>query len=590
MLFADTAAYYDKLEAVSSRLSMIDLMAELLAKADKKEIRALVYTTQGILAPPFESVEIGIAEKLAEQAIGIATGYTVDEVHALYKKSGDLGSSAEALVGKTKLRSMDKTRLHIQEVFDSMQEIAKISGEGSKDSKLKKLAGLLAHSTPVEARYITRFALGKLRLGLGDATILEALAKAFTGSREAKVKLESAYNLCSDLGRVGEVLATKGMPGIEKFGVTLFSPIRPELAERANTFEEIMERMKDRCFVEPKYDGLRAQVHMDAKAKRVEIFSRNLERLTMMFPDIAKAALKDLRIENAILEGEIISYDEVSGEFHSFQETIQRRRKYDVKEKSEEFPVHLFCFDLMYLNGESYIEKSYEKRRESLEKILKGDTLQQTERTLVTKPKQMERYFDKYIGSGLEGLMAKDPNSNYIAGARKFSWIKMKRSYRGELSDTVDLVIIGYYLGKGARTEFGFGGLLAAVYNEKRDVFESITRIGTGFTEEQMKFFQNSLKVIKSKTKPARVVSTMEPDVWVNPVHVVEVRADEITRSPMHMCGKENYDDQDEPGYALRFPRIISDGFRDKKAEDATSTKEIKEMFAAQKKKKLEEK
>ncbi len=556
-------------------------------------MQALVYITQGILAPPFEGVEIGMAEKLAEQAIAMATGFEQTEVHASFRKSGDLGITAEEMIGKTKLRRMGSQKLEINGLLSSMHEIAGTSGYGSVEIKLKRLAGMLAQSTPLEARYVTRFALGKLRLGAGDATILEALSKSFTGDRESKAELENAYNLCSDLGRVAAVLAAKGMHGITQFEITPFSPIRPELAERAKTFEEIMERMNGRCFVDAKYDGLRAQVHLNRSKKRVEIFSRNLERLTAMFPDIAEAVLKDVKADEAILEGEMISFDEESGEFHSFQETIQRKRKHDIKETSEKFPVHLFTFDLMYLNGESYMGKSYEERRKKLESIVKESEqskVKLTEEIVATSAKNVELFFNKCIESGLEGVIAKEPNSVYTAGARKYSWIKMKRSYKSELSDTVDLVIIGYFLGKGARTAFGFGGLLAATYNDRKDIFESVTRIGTGFTEEQMGFFKKELDKVKRSKKPARVVSTMEPDVWVEPIHVVEVRADEITRSPMHMCGKGDYDNAEEPGYALRFPRIVNKGFRDKKAEDATTTKEIVGMFGLQKKKKLDEK
>ncbi len=590
MFFCDVTNYYGRLESVSSRLSMIDLLSEMLSKAEGAEIKPLVYFTQGVLAPSFEGIETGIADKTALAAIALATGFEIKDVESAFRKSGDAGKAAEELKLRARLRGMGRKEHSISTVFDSMKKIASISGQGSKDVKLRTLAGLLSNASPVEARYIIRFALGKLRLGLGDATILEALAKAKGGGRESKPVLERAYNLCSDLGKVADVLYSKGMKGIEAFEAEPFSPIRPELAERANTFEEIMERMGDSCFAESKYDGLRMQVHLDRKRKRVEIFSRNLERLTDMFPDIAKAALDETDAHSAIFEGEAISYDDSAGEFHSFQETIQRKRKHGVESAAEKFPLRLFAFDVMYLDGESYMDKGYAVRREALESMLKKrDVIRTTDRIVAKSAKDLERYFNAAISSGLEGIIAKEPGSKYIAGARKFSWIKMKRSYKAEMSDTVDLVVIGYFLGKGLRAEFGFGGMLAAAYNDKRDVFESITRIGTGFTEEQMSFFRSSLSKSSRKAMPARVESSIVPDVWVEPLHVVEVRADEITRSPMHMCGKEDYNDPDEQGYALRFPRIVSEGYRDKRAEDATTTKEIIEMFRLQKKKSLDD-
>ena len=586
MLFEDVAKYYEKLESVSSRLQMIDILTELFKKAKKEELKKLVYMTQGILSPPFEGVETGMAEKLVEIAIATATGFTKEEVEQDFKKRGDLGETAEYFISKTKLKKLASRKFEVSEVFDTMYKIATTSGEGSQEAKIKMLAELLAASSPLEARYIVRFALGTLRLGVGDATILEALSKLVTGERAFKEQLENAYNICSDLGKVADVLAKEGIKGIENFKVQLFSPIRPALAERLPTAEEILEKMHGKCAVESKYDGLRAQVHVDKKSKRVEIFSRRLERLTPMFPEIAKAALEELNAESAIIEGEAIAYNEVTGEFHPFQETIQRKRKHGVEEMSQELPLHLFAFDIMYLNGEGYLDKPYQERRSALEKVVKNKgTILLADRIIATSPKELEKYFEEAIEKGLEGIVAKELNSKYIAGARKFSWIKMKRSYRGELSDTVDLVILGYYLGKGVRAEFKFGGLLCGVYNDKKDVFETITKIGTGFTEEQMKEFKEILDKIKVKSKPARVISDIEPDFWVEPRYVVTVKADEITRSPTHTCGREG----EESGYALRFPRIVGTIRSDKSPEDATTTKEIIEMFKMQKKEKLEE-
>ncbi len=590
MLFSEVAEYYQKLEEVSSRLTMIDILSELFSKSSKDEIKQLIYLTQGVLSPPFEGKEIGMAEKLAISSIVLATGIPKENIQKLFNSKGDLGSAAEEAIKDTKLKKLHNKKFTVNELFSTLNKIADSSGSGSQDIKIKLLAGLISDSSPLESRYIIRFALGTLRLGLGDATILEALSKAKTGDRESKQALENAYNLCSDLGKVGFKLFDEGIDGINKMEVSLFNPIRPELAERAKSFEEIMERMNNICAVDGKYDGLRAQLHLDKKKKRVEIFSRNLEKMTHMFPDLVKAVFEEVDAETLILDGEAIAYDDITEEFRPFQETIQRKRKHDIQEKSSEMPLHLFVFDIMYLNGKSLMDKSYSERRETLEKVLNKRIFILPAIRIITKSKkELELFFNAQLTAGLEGIVAKDLSSTYVAGARKFSWIKMKRSYKSELSDTVDLVIIGYYLGKGSRTEFGLGGLLAAVYNDKKDLFESITKIGTGFTEQQMSYFKELLDKITLKKKPARVESEVEPDFWVEPKYVVEVRADEITRSPMHTCGKTSYQSE-EIGYALRFPRIISDGIRDKKAEDSTTTAEIIEMFEKQKKKPLSDK
>lgn len=588
MLFDDVSKYYEKLEGTSSRLTMVDILSEMLSSANKNEVKNLVYMTQGVLAPPFEGVQIGIAEKFAESAIAMATGFSKEEVTVGYRKAGDMGLAAEEFIRKSKLRLMAKRKFDINYVFNAMNKIAGTSGVGSQDAKIKMLVELLASASPLEARYMTRFALGTLRMGAGDATILEALSKMATGDREAKKELENAYNICSDLGRVAEVLSEKGMPGIKRIQVSLFSPIRPALAERLPTAAEILERMHNKCAIKSKYDGFRVQLHLEKKSKKVVMFSRNLENTTEMFPDLAKAALEEVNAKEAILEGEALAYDEATGEFRPFQETIQRKRKHGIAEKSLEFPLHLFAFDLMYIDGEDYLGKPYEERRKKLESVVGGDGfIRFSDRIIATTPKQIDKYFEDVVERGLEGIVAKDLSAPYIAGARKFSWIKLKRSYKGELSDTVDLVIVGYYLGRGQRTEFGFGGLLAATYNQKKDIFETITRIGTGFSEKQMEMFSTTLKKIKKDKKPARVDAIVEPHFWVEPKYVVTVRADEITKSPMHTCGRES-DSPDATGYALRFPRLVSDGIReDKSPEDATTTKEITEMYKMQKKVKV---
>ena len=573
MLFEEAAKYYEKLENTSSRLDMVDILSEMLTHAKPNEIKNLVYLTQGVLAPPFEGLQIGIAEKFAESAIAMSSGYSKEEVVASFRKTGDLGLTAEEFAKKGKLKTLSKRHFEADYVFESMHKIAKTSGTGSQDTKIKILVELLASSSALEARYIIRFALGKLRLGAGDATILEALSKAFTGDRKSKPELENAYNICSDLGKVGEVIGEKGMSGIRHIRVTLFSPIRPALAERLPTSEQILEKMNGRCAVESKYDGFRVQVHFDRKNNKVAMFSRNLENTTPMFPDIEKAAISEVSAKEAIFEGEALAYDETTGEFRPFQETIQRKRKHGIAAKSVEFPLHLFSFDLMYLDGEDYLGRPYEERRKKLESIIKGNGL--------------IRFSDRIIATYTElSSFATMPSSPFSTASSKYLSICLG-VVAIILSDTVDLVILGYFLGKGQRAEFGFGGLLTGVYNEKKDVFETLSKIGTGFSEEQMRMFNDTLKKIKVSKKPARVDALVFPDFWVEPKYVVTVRADEITRSPMHTCGKG--DGKDETGYALRFPRLVSDGIRkDKGPEDATTTKEITEMFDQQKKVRIE--
>jgi DNA ligase-1 len=580
MLFKELASYYEKLDAVSSRLTMIDILSELFKKAAANEIANIIYITQGVLAPPFEGVEFGMAQKMVQEAIAIATGFTKQEVEREYKRQGDMGKAAQLIKEKSKLRRMASNEYTVNEFYETMRKIAATGGAGSQDVKIKTLANVIAAATPVEAKYVVKYPLGELRLGLGDATMLEALSVTGTGDRKFKGELEHAYNLCSDLGLVAESIASGGERAIRNFKITPFKPIRPALAERLPTAEQILEKMHGKCMVEQKYDGFRCQIHK--KGEKVKIYSRRLEDTTSMYPDLVEAVLREVKADSVILDGEALAYNEKTHEFLPFQETIQRKRKHGITEKIEEMPLKLFAFDIMYLNGETYMTEPYHKRREALAKILKGDTLIVSGSILATTPKQLEEYFESSVENGLEGIIAKELDAQYVAGARKFSWIKLKRSYRGELSDTLDLVIVGYFLGRGQRSEFKFGGLLCAAYNSKRDMFETVSRIGSGFTEKQMIELKAKLDKIKVNSKPARVDAIVEPDFWVSPKYVVTIKADEITKSPMHTCGR----DGGEVGYALRFPRLVGEEEairKDKSVEDATTTKEVIEMFKQQK-------
>lgn len=583
MLFSELVQFYERLENVSSRLTMIDIMTELFRLAKPDEIANIVYITQGVLAPPFEGVEFGMAEKTVEEAISIATGYTKEAVEKEYRRIGDMGKVAQDLRGRSRLRRMSERKYTVNEFYAAMRRISATSGEGSKDSKIRAMASIIAAADPVEAKYVVKYPLDELRMGVGDSTILEALSVMATGHRKMKEQLERAYNLCSDLGLVATELASQGADAIEHFKIMPFRPIRPALAERLPTAEQILEKMGGKCSVEHKYDGFRCQLHK--KGSKVEIYSRRLENTTSMYPDLVSAAKEEIDADSVILDGEALAYNEATGQYLPFQETIQRKRKHGVAEKAVEMPLRLFAFDIMYLNGKSLMDEPYESRRTEIERMFRGTTvIIPSVRIIATSPGDVESYFEAAIENGLEGIVAKDLKAPYVAGARKFSWIKMKRSYKGEMNDTVDLVIVGYYRGRGQRTEFKFGGLLCAVYNQKRDMFETISRIGTGFTEAQMAELRSRLKDIEVKSRPARVDSLVTPDFWVYPKYVVTVRADEITRSPMHTCGRSVQPDGTEAGFALRFPRLEGDEAirRDKAPTDATTTKEIAELFGQQ--------
>ncbi len=570
MKFKRLVDYFARLERTTGRNEMIAILAELFREAEVEEIDEMIYLCQGRLAPAYEKVEFGVGESLTADAIAKATGLDVKEVKRLYKAKGDFGLVAEGLL------KGEGGILSVSDVHRGLYAVATASGEGAMAQKTDGLAELLRQMSGKEARYLLRIPIGRLRLGVGDATMMDGLSWALSGGKELRKPIERAYNICSDLGLVGKILWREGIEGLEKLSVQPGRPVRMALAQRAKNTEEVVKRL-GRCAIEPKYDGFRCQVHKDGE--RVRIFSRNLEDNTAMFPDIVAGTLAQVLHEKAIFEGEAVAYNPDTDEFLPFQETVQRKRKYGVAEMAEKLPLKLLTFDLLYLDGRDYTREPYIVRREALqEAIMPGDVLEPAEALITDDPNKIEVFFLDKVQRGLEGIMAKRLDAVYQAGSRNFNWIKLKRSYGGELTDTVDCVVVGYWRGRGMRAKFGIGSLLCAVYDDAKDVFVTIAKLGTGFTEEEWVKMRKLLDEIAIAEPPTRLVSLLEPDVWVEPQYVIEIQADEITRSPVHTCGRVG----EEPGYALRFPRVIGFIREDKKPEDATTVKEVLEMYEAQ--------
>lgn len=567
MLFGEVASAFDEIEKRSGRLQMTDLLAGVFGKATPEEAERIAYIAQGELRPPYEGIDLGIGEKFVLEAIREASGYPKAEVEREFENEGDLGLVAEKLLGKKRQQSLFRTSLSVLSVYNSMFRISRAGGRGSQDLKIKRLVELYNNASPLEARYITRFVLGQLRLGVGDPTILDALSVSHAGDKSLREAIERAYNLCSDIGRIARVF-TESPDKMREFEMEVFKPIMPALAERLPSPAEIIERL-GKCAVEYKYDGFRIAVHK--KENRVEIYSRRLEKMTHMFPDVVGAVQK-LKPDEVIFEGEALAFNEEEKRFYSFQETMHRRRKYGLDEASRKYPLYVFAFDLHYLEGRDYTTSPYIERRKKLESFLPCGSIKLSKMRIVSTPQEIDSLFQAALRMRLEGIMAKDLDAPYTAGKRKFAWIKLKKSYGKEM-DTIDAVIVGYYRGKGSRARFGFGGVLVAVYNDETSRFETIAKVGSGFTEEEMEKFQKMLEEDRMKRPPSNLDYAMEPDFWVHPKYVVEVAYDNITRSPTHTCGIEK-----GKGLALRFPRMVR--IRDDKGPfNSTTSKEVEEIF-----------
>ncbi len=583
MRYSLIADGYGKIEATTKRLEMTDLLVTLLKQTPKDLIDKVVYLTQGKLYPDFVGIEIGIAEKLAIRAVAKAAGYSEKEIEENVKKTGDLGETTEKFLEKKTQRTFFQEPLTVHTVYANLDKMAKTEGPGSIELKISLLTGLLANATPKEGKYVIRTVTGSLRLGIADMTVLDALAVAFGGGKDARKYLERAYNISSDLGRVAKTVVEQGMETVKKFEVSLGEPIRPMQAERLSAPIEILEKLGGKCIAEFKYDGERIQAHK--KGDQVTLFSRRLENITDQYPDSCELLRNHVQAENAIVEAECVAVDSDTGEMRPFQELMHRRRKHGIKEAMEEYPISLFMFDALYIDGKDLTIEPYSIRRRNLEKIIEqSDHIKVADYIFTDDLDELERFFEKAVESGCEGLICKSVTKDavYQAGARGWLWIKYKRDYKSEMTDTVDLVVVGAFHGKGKRAGT-YGALLLTAYNPKIDMFETVTKCGTGFTDEDLKKLPKMMKKHQIPHRHPRVNSTLKADIWFEPKVVIETLGAEITLSPIHVCAMNAI--RKGSGLAIRFPRFTGNYRLDKSAEDATSVEEIIEMYKSRLKK-----
>ena len=583
MDYAVLASKYQQIESTTKRLEMTQYLVELFQETPPELIDKIIYLTQGKILPDYKGVELGVADKLALRALAFTTGFKEKFAEQKLIEIGDIGLVSEELIANKKQRALFREKLGIDKVYSSFLKIAEASGSKSQELKQKLIAELLHDSEPVEAKYIIRSLTGKIRLGIADMTIIDALAIAFA-EKEDHEHIEHIYNIYPDLGALGKVLSIKGLQGLENFKMTVGIPIRHMLAERLSSLEEIFEKLEEKCAFEYKYDGLRIQAHIDPE--RISLFSRHLEDITSQFPDVQSILREAVSVENAILEGECVPINLKTGELLPFQMVSRRRgRKYEIESAMEEFPIKLFLFDCLYANGEDITNRPLLTRREKLSEIIKINSRVELSNMIITSSMdETEQFFSRSLDDGCEGLMAKSikEDSYYRAGSRGWQWIKYKREYKSEMNDTVDLVIVGAFAGQGRRVGL-FGALLMAAYNRPKDTFETICKLGTGFSDEMLEKTQKILNDYRLDQKHPRVDSEMKADFWIEPKFVLEVLGAEVTFSPIHQCAFGEL--KPEAGLAIRFPRFTGRWRDDKAPEDATTSKEIIQIYKNQLKK-----
>lgn len=576
MNFADVARVFDQLETISSRLEITRLIADLFARVTPDEAAIISYLSLGQLRPVYQANQLNMAEKNVIKAIALLVGESVETIAAQLKQSGDVG-----LVVMEYKWSTDH-HLSIGQVHEALVEIEKVSGAGSQELKISMLKNILAMLDPLSAKYVLRMVVGRLRLGFSDMTLIDALSWMIAGDKSHRKEIEQAYNICADIGRIARELKKDGLPAIGRQKIRINTPILPAAAERLPTAQAIFEKLGP-CVVQQKLDGFRLQIHLDKSGKepKIAFFSRNLLDMSSMFPDLAHEVMR-LEVKNLVAEGEAIAFDPHTQEFMPFQETVKRKRKHDIESISQEFPLQLFLFDVLYCNDTSLLDIPHHDRRKILEAVVpavKDSLIRVIDEKKVESAQDLETYFYTCIEKGLEGLVAKRPDAVYQPGKRNFNWIKLKRQEEGHLEDTLDCVVLGYYTGQGKRNSFGIGAFLVGVYNKERDIFQTVARIGTGLTDAEWKELKIKADLIAIANQPTNVEchKNLAPDVWVEPKIVCSIRADEITLSPVHTAAKTDR----HLGYALRFPRVM--GYRpDKSLYDASTTTEVARMYEDQ--------
>jgi len=580
MRFRDLVEIFDSLEIASSRLEMTDFLADFLVRVSCDDLPKIVYLTQGKLFPDFYPEKIGIADKLLLRAMAFTSGIREEEVREIWLKEGDPGKVAEEIFARKKQTALFSEPLTLGRGHASLVRIARAEGSGSQDLKMKLIAEILHDSTPDEAKYLARIVTGRMRLGVASATMVDALSLAF-GTKERRSEIERGFNITSDLGLVARTLCLDGMEGLSDLRVSVGNPIRAMLAERLSSPAEILERLEGRAAFEYKYDGVRVQAHISQEG--IRLFSRRLEDLTPQFPDVVSALRRSFRGVEAIVEGECVPVDINTGEMLPFQEVSHRRgRKYGLEDAIEEYPVRIFLFDCLYLDGRDLTELPLPRRRESLESSVDHDEdVMLSQMRILEDPEEVEGFFNRALQDGCEGLMAKSmgEGSVYRAGARGFLWIKYKKEYRSEMTDTVDLVAVGAFAGRGRRGGV-YGALLMATYNEEEDRFETVCKLGSGFDDEFLADLPGMLEPFRLGERHHLVNSRMEADFWFEPSLVLEVLGSEISLSPIHTASFSMI--RKGAGLAIRFPRFTGRVRDERGPREATTSSELEGMYRNQ--------
>ncbi len=547
MEYSKLVEIYEKLAATTKKLEKTEIIANFIKNLDTENLQIVIPLLQGKIFLESEDREIGIADKLIIQSL-TKLGFSKREILDKFKETGDLGLVTEQLVKKKKQIALFKRKLSVEQVFYSIRELAELTGKSSQDKKLDIILELLNSAEPGEARYITRTILEELRLGIAEGILRDSIAAAFNVGKE---EVEYAYNLKTDFGLVAKIAKEEGKKGLKNVKLEIGYPIKVMLAEKAGSLKEALENAKEPA-IEIKYDGMRTLVQKDKD--KIWLFTRRLENVTKQFPDLVELCKKNIKSEKVILEGETVGI--MNGKPVPFQELSRRiHRKYDIEEMAKKIPIQINFFDCILVDEKQLLNEKFEVRRKKLEGVIKEikGKFQLAEQIRTKNIKEAEKFYNKALKSGQEGVMVKNLLAPYQPGKRVGYMYKVKPE-----EETLDLVITGAEWGQGRRANW-LASFILSVRDEETGELLEIGKMGTGLTDELFKELTEKLKSL--------IVREEENIVHIKPKIVVEVGYQELQKSP-------NY----KSGFALRFPKLIRIR-EDKGVEEADTLERVKRLY-----------
>ena len=567
MKYSELCEVYEEIGGTTKRLEKTEILSKFLKKVGSGDKDAL-YLFLGSVFPATSQSEIGISEQTIIKVIAKVSGESEEYIVKEWKKLGDLGEVAGAVIGKRKQSSLFNKELTTERVIKELRMLCEFEGKGTVGKKIDLIAGLLSDSRGVEAKYTVRILLADLRIGIKESTIRDAIAKAFFGDdsekiKEAAAKIQGAYDLHPDIALVFEH-AKKGIKELEKISLIAGTPIKAMLAQKVVSIAEGFETVGKPAAFEYKYDGFRLIISKDEKGK-VDLFTRRLENVTKQFPEVAEYAKKHVHGRTFVIDCEAVGFDPKTKRYLPFQSISQRiKRKYEIEKMTKDFPVEANVFDILMLNGKNYLNEPFEERTKLLRKIVKNEKYKIVcaKQLITDSEKKAKEFFECALEDNQEGVMIKNLEGIYKPGSRVGYMVKLKPEHRD-----LDLVIVGAEYGTGKRGGWMSSFVLACRDEESGDFLE-VGRVGTGIKEKVE--LGVSFEELTELLKPL-IIESSGKDVFVKPKIVVSVIYQEIQKSPTYSSG-----------YALRFPRVTALRL-DKPVSEINSLENIEREYGKQK-------